>query len=364
MFFTCELILFFMHVKTRKASFLVALAGVNGLAVSVHMLGCLSAVCYLVYGLCSLRKKRISPSEIALITLIWLIGTLPYSLMILQEMLKSQDIAGTLLLAAFGDRWQDDVLNASLSWRIAGENILYIGLNYPTINISLFFMGLFGFFQKQTRDVMMSVLGALALVFLLFAWRYSVADRYAFFIPFYCVMAIFMGKGLNDLAKTDHTWLVRVVVAMSLCPVMVYALTPSVLKRQGGSLGTRQNIPYRDDLTYFLQPWKTGYRGADRFSAEVLETLDQQAVIYADLTTAAPLVLYQAAHGVRPDVHVVSSVIQTAGAPEFSEVSFGQLLMSRPVYVVSDQPGCYPSFLRENYGLRASGHVFRVILPE
>ncbi len=364
MLFTCELVLFFMHVKTGRTSFLVALAGINGLAVSVHMLGCLSAACYLAYGLNSLRKHRVSPSKIALITMIWLVGTLPYSFMILQEMVKSQDVAGTLVSAAFGDRWQDDVLNASLSWRIAGENILYVVMNYPTLNIGLFFIGLFGLCRKQTRDGMMGMLGVLALVFLLFAWRYTVADRYAFFIPFYCVMAVFMGKGLEDLSKNHRTWLARLVMAFSLCPVLVYALTPRVLKGQGVSLGTRQNIPYRDDLTYFLQPWKTGYHGADRFAQEVFESLDRHAVLFADHTTVAPLVLYQGAHGVRPDVHVVSSVIHSPGAPEFSEASLDQLLTTRPVYVVSDQPGYCPSFLRENYGLRQRGHMFQVILPE
>ncbi len=363
MLFTCELVLLFMHIKTRRMSFLIALAGINGLAVSVHMLGCLCGVCYLVYGLDSLRKQRISPSRIALITMIWLVGTLPYSVLIVQEIVKSQDVAGTLVSAAFGDRWQDDVLNTSVSWRIAGENILYVVMNHPTLNIGLLFIGLFGLCRKQTRDVMMGMLGILALVFLLFAWRYTVADRYAFFIPFYCVTAVFMGKGLADLSKTDCTWLVRLAMAFSLCPVLVYALTPSILRGRGVSLGTRQNIPYRDDLTYFLQPWKTGYQGADRFAQEVFDSLESGAVLFADHTTVAPLVLYQEIHGVRPDVHVVSSVIHSPGAPEFSEASLKQLLTTRPVCVVSNQPGYYPSFLRENYGLRPCGHTFQLILP-
>ncbi|MCP4453463.1 MAG: DUF2723 domain-containing protein [Planctomycetes bacterium] len=364
MLFTCELVLFFVFVKTRRTPFLWALAGINGLAVSVHMLGCLSGACYLAYGLVSLRKNRASPSKIALTALIWGLGTLPYSFLIHQEMVTSQDVAATLLSAAFGDRWQDDVLNASLSWRIAGENVLYIVLNFPTVNVGLFFVGLLGVFRKQTRDRVTVILGALALVFLTFAWRYTVADRYAFFVPFYCVMAVFMGRGLKALSKTDPTWLVRLVLAFALCPVVVYALTPGVLKRQGVSLGTRQNIRHRDDLTYFLKPWKTGYRGAERFSHEILESLDPDAVLYADLTTAAPLVLYQEMHGVRPDVHVVSPVIMTPGAPEFCEASVVRLLPARPVYVVSDQPGYSPSFLRENYGLRSRGHVFQIVLPE
>lgn len=130
------------------------------------------------------------------------------------------------------------------------------------------------------------------------------------------------------------------------------------------TLGTRQNIPYRDDLTYFLQPWKTGYAGAERFAREVFEQLEPEAVLYADPTTAAPLVLYQETSGFRPDVHIVSPVIHTFGAPDFSEVSVIDLLKTRPLYVVSGQAGYCPSYLLENYKLHKSGLVFQVINQE
>ncbi|MCF7974316.1 MAG: glycosyltransferase family 39 protein [Phycisphaerae bacterium] len=365
MLFTFELIVLCLHVKTQKTSLLYVLAGINGLAISVHMLGCLSAVCYLGYGLSLLVKKRVKASEIALIMFIWVIGTLPYTSLIFLEMVRSHDVLGTLASAAFGDRWQEDVLNASVTWRIARENVLYIVLNCPSVNIGLFFLGLYGVFLKRTRQSMIVMFGALAAVFLLFAWRYTVADRYAFFIPFYCVMAVFMGKGLSDLMqKSNNRWLIRCTLALSLCPAIVYFVAPNVLKRQGITLGTRQNIPYRDDLTYFLQPWKTGYGGAGQFAGEVFEQLAQGAVLYADNTTVAPLVLYQAIHGSRPDVHVVSAVISTPGAPEFSEASFDRLIKTRPVYVVSDQHGYFPSFLIEYYEMHQRGHIFQVIKPK
>ncbi len=362
MLFTLELVLLCEHVKTKKIIYLYALAGVNGLAISVHMFGCLSAVCLLGYGFSLCLKQQLNIRKISLTLLIWAIGTLPYSFLIIQGMIKSHDISGTLVSVAFGDRWQDDVLNASVTWRVVRENILYMVLNCPTFNIGLILVGLCGVLKKQKDRAMVMLLWAMGLLFLLFAWRYTVADRYAFFIPFYCVMAVFLGLGLNDLlAKTRNPWLVRFVLAFSLCPVVIYGMTPKILHRWGINLGTRQDIPYRDDLEYFLKPWKAGYVGAERFSKEVFEQLDEGAVLFADPTTVAPLVLYQECHNIRSDVHVVSSVIHTFGAPDFSEASLDKILETRPVYVVSARPGYSPSFLQENYQLCQNGHVFQVI---
>lgn len=361
MCFTLELVLLCLHIKTRRSRFLYGLAGINGLAISVHMLGCLSGICYLVYALVSVGKRRLSIREITLMTVIWGIGVVPYAVLVVQELVRSQDLSGTLTSAMFGDRWQDEVLNMSLSWRATKENILYVILNYPTVNLCLFFAGLAALIRRKTSDYMLVMLAVLASLFLVFAWRYTVADRYAFFIPVYCVMALFMGKGLQSISSRGKSWLVPLALAFCLCPAVVYAVTPRTLRAYGYSLGTRENIPYRDDLDYFLQPWKTGYDGSSRFAEEVLASLDRHAILYADHTTVAPLVLYQELHTFRPDVHVVSAVIGTTGAPLFTEESLENLLLERPVYVVSDRIGDYPSFLREGYSLRQCGHVFQVI---
>jgi len=58
-------------------------------------------------------------------------------------------------------------------------------------------------------------------------------------------------------------------------------------------IGTKREIPYRNDYIYFLRPWQTCYDGPQRFADEALRTADDHAIIYADGTTVYPLLYEQ-----------------------------------------------------------------------
>jgi hypothetical protein len=127
------------------------------------------------------------------------------------------------------------------------------------------------------------------------------------------------------------------------------------------NLGTRNDVPYRDDYKYFLQPWKTSYRGAERFADEALDAVENNAIIFADSTTAAPLLLMQEVKGKRPDVKVISGSISSKDAPDFNEQTIEQLLQARAVYVVSQRAEYCPSFVLDNYDLAQTGPLWRVV---
>lgn len=127
------------------------------------------------------------------------------------------------------------------------------------------------------------------------------------------------------------------------------------------SIGTRDDIPYRDDCRYFLQPWKTGYNGAEQFADEALGVVEDNALVCADTTTVAPLLYVQEVKGKHPDVKIVSGTIGSKGAPKFNEQVIGQLLKDRPIYVVSQKAGYCPAFVLENYELVRAGLLYRVV---
>ncbi|UCG57492.1 MAG: hypothetical protein JSU70_21830, partial [Phycisphaerales bacterium] len=263
--------------------------------------------------------------------------------------------------AAFGLRWRADVINTSLSAKIVRENILFIGLNFPTPNALLFFLGCVGLFNVAPRLQLRNVLLGLLVLFFVFAFRYTVSDRYAFFIPFYCMVSILIGLGAYLLQKKiRHHWLTYTVVISTVLPVGVYAAAPALADKMNVSLGTRGDVPFRDDRGYFLQPWKTGYRGAERFAYEALRTVGDNATICADTTTVAPLLYVQQVKEERPDVKVISGIVRSQGAPRLTKDNIEQLLDAGPVYVVSPKPGYCPQFVLDNYDLAPAGILWRV----
>jgi len=291
-----------------------------------------------------------------------LAGALPYEYLIVKNIIQTGDLTGTLASAAFGLRWQEAVLNASLSMGIVKENFLYILLNFPTPNLLLFFAGCFGLFKMSLGRSFRNVVLALIVLFFLFAFRYTVPDRYAFFIPFYCLVSILIGLG-TDILWSQKYLKVPVVMVLLFCilPVGVYTALPPLAEKMHLNIGTRNDIPHRSDYEYFLRPWKTGYTEAEHFAGEALDLPEDGAVIYADITTVGPLLYLQEVKGKRPDVKIVSATVSSKDAPKFDERTIGQLLEAGPVYVVSPMPGYCPQFVLDRYDFIRAGILWQVV---
>jgi hypothetical protein len=143
-------------------------------------------------------------------------------------------------------------------------------------------------------------------------------------------------------------------------PIGIYAAAPELARKWQVNIGARGDIPYRDDYEYFLKPWRTGERGPERFAEEALATAEQNAVIWADTTTVAPLLYVQETKDRRPDVKVVG-IINSKGAPQFDSTTIDQILRDRPIYVVSRQTGYCPAFVLNNFDLVQAGILWRVV---
>jgi hypothetical protein len=173
-----------------------------------------------------------------------------------------------------------------------------------------------------------------------------------------------IGWGVHAfLAQVRHRAVPYLVGAFTLLPLGVYAVAPALAERMHLSLGTRQDIPYRNDYEYFLRPWRTGYDGAERFAREALAGVGQNAVLRADTTTVAPLLYVQEVEGVRPDVQIVTGIVSSRSAPMVTEYTMELLLERYPIYVVSRQPAYCPAFILRDYTLTEAGLLWRVSGP-
>ncbi len=360
---TGELIMLLRYMQSRKVGYLYWLGLLNGLAIANHMFASIPLLCYGVFFVILLAKRRVGFGHLVVVVLLWIIGAAPYEYLIIKNIIQGGDFTGTALSAVFGSGWQGAVLNTSLSLRIVKENILFLLLNFPTPNLLLLFVGLLGLYKYCPAKAFSSVVLVLLVLFFLFAFRYTVPDRYVFFMPFYCMVSALAGLGVYVVHKRMGSRVfVCLVLIFAFLPIPVYAVAPVIAEKIGFSLGTKRELPYRNKYRYFLCPWKTGYRGADRFANEALALVENNAIIYADSTVAYTLLYTQQVREKRRDIKIVSGQDSSEGAPVLNENTVAGLMADSALYVVSPVKGYCLPFLLKNYDfVQAGGVLWRVV---
>ncbi|MHC4862855.1 MAG: protein O-mannosyl-transferase family [Planctomycetota bacterium] len=357
-----ELILLLQYTRTRRKTYLCLLGLLNGLAIANHLWGAISLACYAVFLVVLLARRQIKPRHLGLAVILWVIGAAPYEYLVIKNIIMSGDVAGTLSSAVFGNLWQRSVLNMSVSLKMALENVVFVLLNFPTPNFALLLVGLWALGKKAPNRSFANIAATLLVLYFLFAFRYTVADRHVFFLPFYCIAAILVGLGADiALERCNRKSLAFLVLAFALLPIPSYFMTPELARKAYKPLGQRRQRPYRDEYTYFLQPWKTGYRGAERFASEALDMVEENAVIYAYTTDVHALLYMQEVLGKRPDVRIVSVYDQGQNAPPFNEDTVADLVNNPALYVASRTSSYCPDFLTENYDFIKRGVLWRVV---
>jgi hypothetical protein len=357
-----ELIVLLLYVRTKHVKYLYLLGLLNGLAIANHLWAVFGFICYAIFLVFLLAKKQVHFKHFGVIVLLWLIGAAPYEYLIIKEIVVTGNVPATLASALFGNGWQSSVLNASITGKIVFENVIFIALNFPTPNFLLLFVGLWALYKTAPSRSYANIIVAMLVLHFVFAFRYTVPDRHAFFLPFYCLAAIFVGLGADALfRRINHNVLVFAVLVFAMMPAAVYTITPEVGRKMYKPLGQRRKLPYRDNYKYFLQPWKNGERSAEKFAHEALDSVDENAIIYADTTTAHALLYAQEVEGLRHDVRIISDYDSSENAPVFNEETIEDLVQNFPVYVVSPLKRYCPAFLLNNFGFVETGTLWRVV---
>lgn len=354
-----ELIILLQYARSERAGGLYGLAFVNGLATANHMFASIPLACYFVLVFVLLFRRRIRIKTILVMAFFWIIAAAPYEYLIIKDIFARGDFRATMSSAAFGEGYMDNVLNVSLSGRIVKENLMWIALNFPTPNILLGFVGISFAYAACRKRWFANIILSLSVLFLLFAFRYTVVDRYAFFIPFYCMFSILIGAGTAKIVSRGRDKAPgRLILSLCLLSVPVYIIAPKAASRLNVMTRPRQ-VPYRNDYSYFLRPWKTGYRGTEKFSAETFEAVDRGALVFADTTTAPPLLYAQEVKGKRADVKIISSIGSTSNSPELTLETADRLLREEAIYVVSPLKGYCPEILLNRCTFERAGVVYR-----
>jgi hypothetical protein len=360
--FSLELVFLVLYYKTVKSKYLFLLMFVNGLSIANHMWGILPCGCYLLWAFYLLFQRQLSVKPMICAFLCWLLGLLPYAWLICEHYSTTQNIMLTLRSALFGDGYSDNVLNVKMTLRIVLENLVFIGYNFATPNILLIGLGAICLKKQVSQNWQWLLFLAITGLFLIFAFRYTVLDRYAFFIPFYVCCGVLIGVGAKRFLEIFQAKYVLVLLLLlTALPVLAYGTAPRVAEAKKITLGTKREIPFRNNYTYFLSPWQANNTGPEKFSRAALNSVENDGVILADGTTVYALWYMQAIKGLKPDVQVVSSHGgYHSPFPMPDPHALETILKTKKVYVVSPVKEYCPEYILESYTFSKAGPLFEI----
>lgn len=364
--YTCtlstELLLWTACARTHAPRWLPWLFLVNGLGVSNHLLALLDLAVFAACLLWLAAARRLTPRIVALCALAWLAGASLYLTLVIREMLASGAILTVLHSALFGN-YARNVLNLQLTPRLLLTGLLCLALNFPTPVVLLAPTGLLAL-RRLAPPPVATALPALLAVHLLWAIRYNIPDQYTFFIPTVLLTAVLIGLGAATLEPPARPLLRRLILAGCLLPPIVYALLPTLIEQVGlRHVLLARSVPFRDELRYYLWPWKTGYRGPQRFVAELHALLPDQAYLLADSTTAWPIHYARLTGRWKRDVTIWPPARYGDDREDRRPQDVAAWLASGRLLTIRPEPAYCPRWLLEGYTFEPFGFIYRVSAP-
>jgi len=343
-----ELYLLIRLMRRPHWGWLAALAGLNGLGLSVHNLAMLPLLVYVCVVVWLIRRGKLPAWSILPAGGAWLAG----AGLILAMTVRQALLSGSYLAAGWSALvgiYSRDVLNV----RFAGSmkhNLCLSAINFFSFLTPLAIIGWGRLLRRVGLPLGLAII-AITVIDFAFVLRYSVPDQFMFLLPALIQVGLAAGVGLAELsAGADNRrkiFFIAAGCAMSmLLQTVLVGSAPVLAKRAGITSQRARPLPFRDDVRYWLVPWKHNERSAELFALSALEQADPEGIIVADTTCLPPLLLVRQRHGRWPGVDIQfrnQPLPLNSPAEEIFRAAKG-----RPIYVVSPIEGYTPRKLLDN----------------
>jgi hypothetical protein len=331
------------NLKDDKASSLAnawaALALINGFHASLHNFAFLNLPIYaLLFIYLQFRKRFWLNAYVLFVSAgFWLMGACLLIILFQIEWNTTQSFVVTLKSLLFGHEYEDVVVGMrSINWPLLKMNLALASISL--LNPAWFFVCFAGRTRTQHACFKMALLG-LTVIHLLFWTRYFVPDQATFILPSLALLAVWVGLGLDSLTlQRNHLITLCSVIILSsiVTPVGIHYF---VQTKQGGVKRAR-DLPFREESSYWLYPWKQHERSAAHFVEHVRSLLKAGDVLIADNTAAGSVMAAQAA-GLLP-----STIRIIAFSTDETDAELVQLIkVKERVYIVSPVAGYAPNVL-------------------
>jgi len=360
---TAELWLLVLLLRRPRARTLAALALVSGLGWSLHNLALLPLPVYVVAAVALVVRRRLPARALAAAAGAYLVGAGAYLVLIGQAAVESGSIRTAIGSALFG-RYAGEATNLlalSKYWR---ANLALAALNFVNVLAPLAVIGWFGL-RRRLGGPLAAAVAAITAIEILFVVRYPVPDQFTFLLPTLMMLGVAAAVGLAVVADASRRWPVAAIVTCVLsvaAPPVVYATAPHLVRAAGLYAGRSRQLPYRDELRYWLVPWKHNEDSAERFAADALAQAAPDGVIVADGTALRPLRVVQSRSGRPADVTVTRGT-ELMALFDRDRAAFRRRMGGRALLLVWPEAINVPQSLRDRATPPGEGEVLYRVKP-
>ena len=262
-----ELWLVERFVRSRQPKWFLLALLVNGLNFSCHDLALLHAPAYLGLIVWALRSRAIAVRHVALGSLLFLIGSLPMTLLMISQMVDGQSPLAVVKEALMGKLLESSVLATRFPpVHQVTRSLEYFLLNFPTPLALLMPWGVYCSWKAPRLRWFVLFAGSIFVMDYLFSFRYMFPGGvFVFFISDFVIFALFIGLAVPSVMKPSAFKAVLFCL-LALTPVVFYEIAPELARKSGISIGTQREIPLRDSLTFFLRPRKNNDNSAELYA--------------------------------------------------------------------------------------------------
>ncbi|HNX26151.1 MAG TPA: hypothetical protein PKK48_01960 [Phycisphaerae bacterium] len=315
--YTWSLAIFFGELVTmawlirRPSSWkLCLLALLAGLELAVHGFAVLAYPVYFVVAIVLVWKKKLSLWSLADGLIFWSAGASLWlgQMIWLWERTDFLYALRNALVGMYGDK----ILTLGVHHELLKVNICLSGLNFLNFLLPLAIIGWWNF-RRRLGSGIAAAIGAITVIHVAFFIRYPVPDKFTFILPTLGLIALAATVGMDAMAERGIAWR-RAVVVMATISVILgplcYLALPKILSGHVGGL-EKTRWPYRNELVYWISPWKQNENSAQKYCTEKLTSLPKNATVgdNGSATDFFPMMVLQQAYDIRPDVKFRSDLL-------------------------------------------------------
>jgi hypothetical protein len=306
--FTAELLVLIKVIRKPRWQTAALLFFLNGFNLSIHNLSLLPLPVYGGVLLMLIEKKRLRFMAAGVSVIAYAIGASFFILLVSQQMLETGDITRAFCSALFGT-YAAEVLNTNASWHYLKINAALIALNFLNAVLPFALLG-WRHMKRQTGGYITGAFALITALELFFVIRYPVPDQFTFVLPSLILLAVAAAVGISVLSAVSKIWRNTVVALCALSvlvPPIVYASAPALINTFGLAVQRARELPFRDEMRYWIVPWKHNENSAELFAQAALQEAAPHGTIVCDSTSYYPLKLLQQYKGLSPGVAICQS---------------------------------------------------------